>query len=265
MKAGGLVLFLAAVASTGCFASKTDFLKLQDEVAVTRASDLAADSAQREHLAAITRSIRGLADSLGALNRKVTAMRVASETDLAAIRQDIAQLQDLSGQSEQRLRDMRAKLEEKTGPVEPGATSITGAGSPAPDSSPAGIGAPGPAQLLQAGRDQLIKGGNAAARSAFSELVAQYPNSEYAPEAIFYSAQSFAAEKNPGAADSTYVVLIARFPNSPRIPTALYKRAQHMQATRRTAQARQLYQEIIRRFPRSDEAALAEERLQAIR
>jgi tol-pal system protein YbgF len=95
--------------------------------------------------------------------------------------------------------------------------------------------------------------------------VAQYPNSEYAPEAIFYSAQSFAAERNPGAADSTYVVLIARFPNSPRVPTALYKRAQHMQSTRRTAQARQLYQEIIRRYPRSDEAALAEERLQALR
>jgi TolA-binding protein len=62
-----------------------------------------------------------------------------------------------------------------------------------------------------------------------------------------------------------YVVLIARFPNSPRVPTALYKRAQTMQAARRTPQARQLYQEIIRRFPRSDEAALAEERLQSLR
>ena len=266
MKAGLLVIVIATAASTGCFASKTDFLKLQDEVALTRASDLAADSANREQLASVTRSLRALTDSLASLNRKVTVMRSTSESELVAIRQDIAQLQDLSGQSEQRLRDMRARLEEKTGPAEPATPpAASGNDAAAAAGSPPTAGGPGPAQLLQAGRDQLVKGGNAAARSAFSELVAQYPNSEYAPEAIFYSAQSFAAERNPGAADSTYVVLIARFPNSPRVPTALYKRAQHMQSTRRTAQARQLYQEIIRRFPRSDEAALAEERLQALR
>jgi len=262
IKAALPVLACAVIASTGCFASKTDFLKLQDEVAVTRASDAAADSAQREQLASISRSLRALTDSLTAMNRRVIAMRSTSETDIAAIRQDISQLQDLSGQSEQRLRDMRATIESKTRPPEgepiapdspdPGASSVTPAG-------------PGPAQLLQLGRDLLLKGGNASARSAFTELVARYPNSEYAPEAVFYSAQAFAAEKNLTAADSTYVVLIARFPNSPRIATALYKRAQHMQGTKRTAQARQIYQEIIKRFPRSDEAALAEERLQSIR
>lgn len=262
MRAGLLVLVAATAASTGCFASKTEFLKLQDDLAATRASDLAADSAQREQLASVIRSLRAVSDSLSSLNRKVTALRATSETEIAAIRQDISQLQDLSGQSEQRLRDMRAALEEKTRQQEAAVRpEATDAGTP-PSASSTG---PGPAQLLQAGRDQLVRGANSAARSAFSELVAQYPNSEYAPEAIFYSAQSFAAERNPGAADSTYVVLIARFPNSPRVPTALYKRAQHMQSTRRTTQARQLYQEIIKRFPRSDEAALAEERLQSIR
>ncbi len=111
MKAGLIALVALAAASTGCFASKTDFLKLQDELAVTRASDLALDSAQREQLASVARSLRTLTDSLSALNRKVTTMRSTSETELAAIRQDISQLQDLSGQSEQRLRDMRARLE----------------------------------------------------------------------------------------------------------------------------------------------------------
>jgi hypothetical protein len=119
MKAGLLVLVVAAAASTGCFASKTDFLKLQDEVALTRASDRAADSANREQLASVTRSLRALTDSLASLNRKVTVMRSTSESELVAIRQDIAQLQDLSGQSEQRLRDMRARLEEKAGPADP--------------------------------------------------------------------------------------------------------------------------------------------------
>ncbi len=261
MKATSLALTFAALLSTGCFASKTDFLKLQDEVTASREGNAAADSAQREQLAAVTRSLRAVSDSLASLNRKVTAMRSSGETDIAAIRQDISQLQDLSGQSEQRLREMRATLEEKR----PEPAPLPAADNPAGSGSPPAAGGPGPAQLLQAGRDQLIKGGNASARSAFDELVSRYPNSEYAPEAIFYSAQSYAAERNNAAADSVYVVLIARFPNSPRVATALYKRAQTMQAARRTAQARQLYQEIIRRFPRSDEAALAEERLQSLR
>jgi tol-pal system protein YbgF len=259
-KAALPVLVCAVIASTGCFASKTDFLKLQDDVALTRASDAAADSAQREQLASISRSLRALSDSLSALNRRVIAMRSTSETEVAALRQDISQLQDLSGQSEQRLREMRATIEAKT--RAPEGEPIT---ADNPDAGTSSATGPGPAQLLQLGRDLLLKGGNASARSAFTELVSRYPNSEYAPEAVFYSAQAFAAEKNLNAADSTYVVLIARFPNSPRVATALYKRAQHMQGTKRTAQARQLYQEIIKRFPRSDEAALAEERLQSIR
>src|SRR5687767_3166156 len=255
------VLACAVLASTGCFASKTDFLKLQDEVAATRASDAAADSARQEQLASISRSLRALTDSLTALNRRMIAMRSTNETDIAAMRQDISQLQDLSGQSEQRLREMRATIESKTRPPE--GEPVT---ADSPDAGTSGVATgPGPAQLLQLGRDLLLKGGNASARSAFTELVSRYPNSEYAPEAVFYSAQAFAAERNLNAADSTYVVLIARFPNSPRIATALYKRAQHMQTTKRTAQARQLYQEIIKRFPRSDEAALAEERPQSPR
>lgn len=260
MKATPLVLACAILASTGCFASKTDFLKLQDEFTASRATSNAADSAQAEQLASVSRSLRALADSIASLNRKVTALRSTSETELAAMRQDISQLQDLSGQSEHRLREMRAALEEKR--PEPAPVTDIPPGGTVPAGSSVG---PGPAQLLQAGRDQLLKGGNASARSAFDELVSRYPNSEYAPEAIFYTAQSYAQERNTASADSVYVVLIARFPNSPRVATAMYKRAQTMQTARRTAQARQLYQEIIKRFPRSDEAALAEERLQSMR
>jgi tol-pal system protein YbgF len=168
----------------------------------------------------------------------------------------------MSGQSEQRLRDMRATLEEKKQQQQDAAavpdSALSGAVA-APNSGP------GPLQLLQAGRDQLLKGGNASARSAFSELIKKYPKSEYVPEAMFYMAQAYAAERNTDAADAEYAALITRFPNSPRVPTAMYKRALQLQAAKKTAQAKKLYQDIIKRFPRSDEAALADERLQSIR
>ena len=44
----------------------------------------------------------------------------------------------------------------------------------------------------------------------------------------------------------------------------MYKRALQMQTPKKTADAKRLFQDIIKRFPRSDEAALADERLQSI-
>jgi tol-pal system protein YbgF len=237
IKTASLSLFLIPAVLSGCFfATKQDFDKLQQDIAVSRATSTASDSVQRAQLVDVSRSMRTLSDSIGALSRRVSAMRTATE----------------------RMRDVRAALEEKR-QQDPASvdTSLRGGGAPATG--------PGPLQLLQAGRDQLLKGGNAAARSAFSELITKYPTSEYVPEAMFYSAQAYAAEQNPSAADAQYTALISRFPKSPRVPTAMYKRALYLQSQKKTAEAKRLFQDIIKRFPRSDEAALADERLQSIK
>ena len=254
-----LTVLAIPLACASCFfATKQDFEKLQQDIVVSRATSNASDSVQRAQLVDVSRSMRTLSDSISALSRRVSAMRTASESDMAAMKEDISQLQDLSGQSEQRMRDVRAALEEKRQEQAAAAdTSARASGAPA--------SGPGPLQLLQAGRDQLLKGGNVAARSAFSQLISQYPTSEYVPEAMFYSAQAYAAEQNPNAADAQYVALISRFPKSPRVPTAMYKRALHLQSQKKTAEAKKIFQDIIKRFPRSDEAALADERLQTIK
>lgn len=257
IKPAPLLLAVLALSANACFfATKQDIDRLQADIVGTRVSSSAADSVQRAQLIEVSRSVRTLNDSISALSRRMAAMRTASESDMTAMRENISQLQDLSGQSEQRLRDMRAAMEEKRQQQAAAAT---------PDSSGAPATGPGPLQLLQAGRDQLLKGGNASARSAFNELITKYPTSEYVPEAMFYTAQAYAAERNLTAADAEYTSLIAKYPSSPRVPTAMYKRALQMQASKRNSEARKLYQDIIKRYPRSDEAALADERLQSMR
>src|SRR6185503_5216994 len=254
-----LAAVIIPLACASCFfATKSDFDRLQADIVGTRATSNASDSVQRAYLVEVTRTVRTLNDSINALSRRVNTLKTATESDMAAMKEDISQLQDLSGQSEQRMRDVRAALEEKR-QQEPAPVGDTSSGGGAPATGP------GPLQLLQAGRDQLLKGGNAAARSAFSELITKYPTSEYVPEAMFYSAQAYAAEQNPSAADAQYTALISRFPKSPRIPTAMYKRALYLQSQKKPAEAKKLFQDIIKRFPRSDEAALADERLQSIK
>jgi tol-pal system protein YbgF len=260
MKSSALILCLPVALGACFFATKSDFDKLQQDIIGTRATSNASDSVQRAYLVEVTRTVRTLNDSINALSRRVNAIRTATETDLAAMKEDISQLQDLSGQSEQRLRDMRASIEEKRQQAALDASNDTSASA-----AGAAASGPGPGQLLQAGRDQLLKGGNVAARAAFSELIAKYPKSDLVPEAMFYTAQAYAAERNTEAADAQYATLINKYPKSPRVPTAMYKRALSLQAAKKTAEARRLFQEIIKRFPRSDEAALADERLQSIK
>jgi tol-pal system protein YbgF len=260
MKKSPFIFCVLPFALAGCmFATKSDFDKLQADIVGTRAGSSAADSVQRAYLVDVTRSVRMLSDSINSFSRRINTMRTATETDLAAMKEDISQLQDMSGQSERQLRDMRAAVEERA--TVPDATS--GGNDSASGGAPSG--GPGPGQLLQAGRDQLLKGGNASARAAFAELIAKYPRSDLVPEAMFYTAQAYAAERNADAADAQYASLIAKYPSSPRVPTAMYKRALQMQATKKTAEAKRLFQDIIKRYPRSDEAALADERLQSIK
>jgi len=259
-KKSPIIFCVLPFALAGCFfATKSDFDNLQMQLIGARAGSNAADSVQRAYLVDMSRTVRSLSDSINALSKRVNAMRTANESDLAAMKEDISQLQDLSGQSERQLRDMRAAVEEKTSQTDvPRTDSVASSASPA-------VGGPGPGQLLQAGRDQLLKGGNVAARAAFGELISKYPKSDLVPEAMFYTAQAYAAERNGDAADAEYASLIAKYPTSPRVPTAMYKRALQMQASKKTAEAKRMFQDIIKRFPRSDEAALADERLQSIR
>ena len=256
-----LLLLGVPVLNAACFfATKSDVSQLQQDLVGTRASTNAADSVQRAYLIEVTRSMRTLTDSVNALSRRVNAMKTANESDLAAMKEDIQQLQDLSGQSEQRLRDMRAQIEDKSTQPAPTTADTAAAGGAEPTS-----GGPGPAQLLQAGRDQLLKGGNTSARAAFAELIQKYPRSDLVPDAMFYTAQAYAAERNNEAADAEYASLIQKYPNSARVPTAMYKRALSLQAQKKTAEAKRIFQDIIKRYPRSDEAALADERLQSIK
>ncbi len=260
-KASPFIFCILPFALAGCFfATKSDFDKLQADIVGTRAGSNAADSVQRAYLIDVSRSVRALNDSINALSKRINTMRTATESDLAAMKEDVSQLQDMSGQSERQLRDMRAAVEEKTSqPDAAPRTDSTASSAGRP------VSGPGPGQLLQAGRDQLLKGGNVSARAAFSELIAKYPKSDLVPEAMFYTAQAYAAERNTDAADAEYAALIVKYPSSPRVPTAMYKRALQLQASKKTAEAKRLFQQIIKRFPRSDEAALADERLQSIR
>ncbi len=264
-KGSPIVVAILALTLSGCLATTAQLDGLRNDVLQQRAEADANDSIRAVQLVQILTTLRTVTDSVSGFSTRLNRMRAESQADLRQLKTDVAGLQEISGQSQERLQQIRAQLEQRnrqvppsTAPaVRPGDTLTVSRSAPPPD-------APGPNELFQIGRDQLTRGGNSAARSAFSDLLQRFPDSELAPDAQFYIAESFAAEGSAVPADSAYATVISKYPQSPRSPTSLYKRGFLAQSAGRTTAARRLYNDLIRKYPDSDEAELARERLRVL-
>jgi len=210
------------------------------------------------NLARVSDVLDVLSDSSRSQGANLHRLRNDVREDLQSIRQQLIMIQELTGQSQRRIQELRAEMEQRatelsTPPVEP-----AGGAAAAPAPAPA---APGPAQLYQMGQDQLRRGSVSAARAVFTQLLDRYPSSDLAPQALYGVAETWADEGNGPAADSVYALVVERYPQSEQAPNALYKRASAARATGQTAQAQALYRQIVTQYPRSDAALLAQEYL----
>lgn len=249
----------------GCFATTSQLEGLRQNVLQQQAEADANDSIRAVQLVEILTTLRTVTDSIAGFSTRLNRMRAESQADIRELKQSVTGLQEISGQSQERLQQLRAQLEERNRQVPPSTAPAvpTGDTLSATPAAPA-ADAPGPNELFQIGKDQLTRGGNSAARSAFTDLLQRFPDSELAADAQFYIAESYAAEGSGSAADSAYATVVSKYAQSPRAPTALYKRGVLAQSARKTTTARRLYNDLIRRYPNSDEAELARERLRVL-
>ncbi|MEP7383448.1 MAG: tol-pal system protein YbgF [Gemmatimonadota bacterium] len=253
---------LSLVVTGGCFATRSDMRVIQGDILNFRTESARADSARARQIAVVAATLGSVSDSIRATSDRLTRFQGDTKGDLRAIQQQLLQVQELTGQSQRRLQEMRAGLESRSEqPVMPTTTPLPGDSlAPAPVQS-----TPGPNQLYQLAYDQLRRGSYSSARAAFEELLRLYPTSELAPDAQINIAEAFAAEGTAASADSAYAAVVARYPRSPRAATALYKMALSMARQGRRPDARTTMDRVVREYPTSDEADLAREWLRTNR
>ncbi len=249
---------VAALLLGGCLASKRDVFLIQNQLSSMQVASARADSARAAQVAAVLDQIVRSNDSVRAVSLRLAKLQSTVATDHYEMGRQILQIQELSGQSQRRLQELRASLEERS------QMSAAPVVVPPGDTSRAAPAGPGPAQLFQSSLDQLRRGSATVARSGFEELLRSYPTSEDAPEAMIYIAETYAAERNQVAADSVYGLVVQRYPSSPKAATALYKHALSLRAAGRTTAARAAFNRVVKDYPRSDEATLAREQLRTL-
>lgn len=249
---------LAVLLVSGCLASKGDVALLQTQLTSMSDASARANDAQRAHIDQVLAQIQRTNDSIRVLSQRLAKFEGDVKNDHYQAGQQMLQIQELLGQSQRRIQELRASLEEKAAQAPAPVAAPGDSTHPATQSVPEGV-------LFQNSFDQLRRGSTSVARSGFEELIRSYPASQDVPEAMVYIAQTYEQERNQVAADSVYGLVVKQFPKSPKAATALYKQAQSLAGAGQTAKARALYQRIINEYPTADEADLAKSRLRTLR
>jgi tol-pal system protein YbgF len=258
----GLAATLGVAAALAGCVSKSDVQLVQGVVALLRAETLRRDSVRASQLADVIQMQRQIMDSLTASRKAVGQLKGDLGSDLYNIQQQLVQLQELTGQSQQRLSELRTQLEARRPDLE---SPTTGGPTPAPGDTarPTGGASASADQMYEASLAQLRRGSTGTARIGLREMLRTYPTSPRAPDALYFIGQSFAAE-NPDSAAQYYTQVVDKYATSARAPSALYNLGLLAERRKDTAKAKDAYQRVVQKYPQSDEAALARDRLKAL-
>jgi tol-pal system protein YbgF len=249
-----LVLTLGLVA--GC-ALKGDVRKVELQVEALQADLARSEAARAAERDTILAAVRLLQQALATQQAYLVQMRGDIRTELLSVQQQLTNVQELAGVSQQKISELRSRIESRAQQPDPGAT-----GAPVgPSGNPAG---PGPDQMYDASLQQYRRGSLATARLGFRELLRVFPTHERAPDALFYIGESF--EKSaPDSAAAVYDQVVKTYSTSPRAPSALYKLGLLAEQRGDKATARTFYSRVIATYPRSPEADLARQNQQRLR
>ncbi len=276
-----LIPLAALTAVSGCFATRNDVRIVQGDVVALRTELLRKDAEQNATLAKAMAMLAAATDSLARISTRTIGIQGDVRGEMRSVKEMLLQVQTLLGQSQANINRIRAELEARAQApvVPPPAPVATPTGAPLPGGAPPSgppVGQPpvrvdstprsgGPSQLYQQGMDAIRRGAPQSARTAFQELLSNFPTSDLAPDAQFQIGQSLFVEKNYGGADAAFGAVVAKYADAPKAPLALYRRATIAKLQGNMPEAKKLLQEVISRFPKSDEAELAADELKLIK
>ena len=266
-----LSLSLGVGLLAGC-ALKGDVRRVELQVAALKEDLSGAEAARKAELDSALALVAALQQALAAQQAYLVQLRGDMRTDLLSVQQQLVTLQELSGQSQQRLTELRSRLEEQAREPVPAIENPTpppaaggggGGGGPpvGPSGNPAG---PGPDRMYDLSLQQYRRGSVATARLGLREFLRVFPTHERAPDAMYYVAESF-EQAAPDSAAVVYDQLVRTYPKSPRAPSALYKQGVLAEQRGDKTTARNFYARVIAGYPRSPEADLARQNQQRLK
>jgi tol-pal system protein YbgF len=235
--------------TTGCVATKKDVRMLQQELALSRARQ---DSLHRE----LQRQDRAMLDTLRRSNEFARDMQSRLTGQIREVKDLIEVLQQLMGQTQQRISEAREavnRLQQQAPPPAPVTPAGTSGGGATADT------------LYNIGLQKYNDRSFSTARAAFEELLREFPTHVLAVDAQYYLAETYAQEGDAARAYQEFEKVVEMHPSHMRARVALFRAGAVAEEKRDRTKARQYYQRLVRDYPNTDEAQQAQARIRALR
>jgi tol-pal system protein YbgF len=256
-------LLASILVLSGC-ALRSDVTRLETQLAAAQAERARADSATAANLAGIARMLQSLYDTLAMQSDALTRLRGDMRVELFNVEQQLVAIQELTGQSQQRLSELRANMDDRfqallTAPqnaapgAAPGAPAAPAAGQPnapaagQPSGNAPATNAPAatPPASAPAAAPATPPGANPAA------------GSEPSPDQLLNLSLAQLRRGSPSTARIGLAEFLRRYPNHARAADAEYFMGEAFAAEQSRDSANASYQRVVQRYPNSPRAAAA--------
>lgn len=137
----------------------------------------------------------------------------------------------------------------------------TETGAPPESAATASSASPEEKDAYQKAFDLLKQSDYENAARGFEDLLKRYPNGEYADNALYWLGEINYVQRDYGAALTRFQRIAADYPGSAKIPASLLKIGYIHYEKSDWEQARKALQRVIEQFPDTNEAQLAQGRL----
>ncbi|MGD8369233.1 MAG: tol-pal system protein YbgF [Desulfobacterales bacterium] len=130
---------------------------------------------------------------------------------------------------------------------------------------PAPVAEPTEAALYKNARAAFDQEKYTEARDIFEELLKRFPDSQQADNAQFWIGETYYREKWYEKAILEYQKVIEQFPKGNKLPAAMLKQGYAFDQLGDSGNARLVLKELVRKYPDTNEAKIAQEKLQKIK
>jgi tol-pal system protein YbgF len=243
-----LLSLVVAVPLLGACATKRDLRDLRLEMEAMRSS-------QETLLREISRQQELLLDSM---NVQDVRLRGDLANRLLQLERQLVQVQELTGQGQQRLADLRQEIRAQE-------EAIRAAGAAPAAGGPGGAMTGDPAELYSAAEGALQRGSFASARAGFEGFVRSFPQHEMAPRAQLGIGETYEKSSEAERALQAYARVPELYPDSPEAPMALLRSGRIEAGRNNRSEARTLFNQLVAAYPDSPEAETAREELSRLR
>ena len=253
-----------AVVALGACALKGDVRRVELQLDDMRAEAARADSVESARAATLSAQLdalimlqRAALDSIVALESRLIRMVGDNRSDHTSIERQLVQILELTGQSQVRLSELGERLREREPSVERRLRIETSRGDP---SGGGGLGNIGAREIYDAALQQLRRSSAVTARLGFQVILDSFPSDPVALDAQYMIGESW-EQSDPDLAAAAFEIVARDYPDSQRAPSALYKLGTMALRGGKTEEARRFFQRLVAGYADSDEADLAQVRL----